>query len=199
MTSFASKAWRYSLIALALLAAFAYFASPYLAARELQAAARDLDSERLAKLVDFPAVRAGLKTDVNAKLTEGIKSRNDPFAALALEGAQKVAGGLIEVLVQPKTLMLALRGDPVMMPRKPSSAPRTPLPPPAPPPTKPAEPSSAPREKIQATSSYESLNRFAITVPRHEPDTSGPQKAIKLELCREWLVSWKLCRVGLPF
>ena len=65
----------------------AYFASPYLAVRELRSAAISADVDRLNSVVDFPSVRESLKAQMNSALTEKLANdstmKDNPFAGLA--------------------------------------------------------------------------------------------------------------------
>ena len=57
------RRWPQVLLISAVLVAAGLLAAPWFAMRALQAAARDGDVQALAELVDYPAVRAGLRSD----------------------------------------------------------------------------------------------------------------------------------------
>jgi hypothetical protein len=64
------RRWSRLLLACGVLAAAAFLAAPWFAMRALQAAARDGDVQALAELIDYPAVRAGLRADPQAAALE---------------------------------------------------------------------------------------------------------------------------------
>ncbi|WP_374575735.1 DUF2939 domain-containing protein [Phenylobacterium sp. J367] len=96
--------------AIALVAAFfaAYFASPLLAAQSLRSAAREGDAERLERLVDFPTVREGLKSQINAQLMTAMQTdpemQANPFAALALLMVPAIVERAIDAYVTPDAI-----------------------------------------------------------------------------------------------
>ncbi|MGC8877346.1 DUF2939 domain-containing protein, partial [Thermus sp.] len=61
------------------------FASPYLFLRSLQGAILEGNRARLERMVDFPRVREGLKSQIQAQLLKkvGQEGEQNPFAGLA--------------------------------------------------------------------------------------------------------------------
>lgn len=107
------RRWSTLLIACAALAAFAFVAAPWFALRAVQAAARDGDVHALAELVDYPAVRAGLRTDAPPEALEAATPVwSDPVGAVrrALE-RRKAAPEAAERYLTPGGLSL-LAGPP---------------------------------------------------------------------------------------
>jgi hypothetical protein len=77
------RRWSQLFIISAFLVALAIVAAPWFAMRALQAAARDGDVQALAELIDYPAVRAGLRADPQAGALEAPASVwSDPVGAV---------------------------------------------------------------------------------------------------------------------
>lgn len=105
------------LLILAALAALAFVSAPWFALRALQADARDGDIQGLAELIDYPAVRAGLRAQAGPGATAAPPSVwSDPVGAMrrALEPLQAPAPS-IERHLAPAGLQ-ALAGPPQWLP-----------------------------------------------------------------------------------
>ena len=77
------RRWSQVLLVSAVLLAAAVLVAPWFAMRALQAAARDGDVQALAELIDYPAVRAGLRADPYAPALEAPASIwSDPVGAV---------------------------------------------------------------------------------------------------------------------
>lgn len=101
------------LIALALVAAVAagwWFGSPYWTLRQMQAAARQSDSARLSRFVDYPAVRENLKADVRRQILTKVpdEGRGEGLGALGTAIASVMINPLIDSLVTPEGFQAAL-------------------------------------------------------------------------------------------
>jgi hypothetical protein len=104
------------LLAVVVAAALAFLSAPWFALRSLQAASRDGDIQGLAELVDYPAVRAGLRAEADPEaLAPSVWS--DPMGAMlrALEPAESLAPSL-ERHLTPDGLH-ALAGEPGLFPQ----------------------------------------------------------------------------------
>ncbi|QPF76177.1 DUF2939 domain-containing protein [Roseateles sp. DAIF2] len=168
------------LIALVALAAAGLYATPYLTVQQMRAAAKERDGERLASYVDFPAVRASLKTEVQAKLA-GLdrNERGDPTPAAAMGAAVAGAllGPMVDALITPEALGRILQGQ------QPVSAM-----------TRVGErPAEAP-ERLETAMGYESPSRFVFSVRRQ----GAGEEPVDLVLRREGLLQWKLAELRLP-
>lgn len=157
---------------LVLLAAVAYLAAgPFLALLKLRSGVEARDAAQVAECVDFPALRSSLKQQLQAVVTQQAKPalENNPFGALGAVFAAKLADGLVEKLVTPEGLSKLLAGQQAVAGLQGVTAPSAPT-------KKPLE---------GARFSYESLDRFAVSVP-----TDGGEET-KFILTRSGL-EWKL-------
>lgn len=92
------------------LAIFAYLAFPFFAVASLMDAARKGDADRLASLVDFPALRSSLKDQLNAATSSDPKMRANPFAALA----PVMMNALVDSMINPSSVAkMIANGEPV--------------------------------------------------------------------------------------
>ncbi len=102
-----------TLLALIFTAALLFFsflaASPYLTFYKIKQAVDAEDVQALSSYIDYPALRDNLKTQalsaINAELG---KEKNNPFAALGSAFAAKGADALVDALITPENIMLAI-------------------------------------------------------------------------------------------
>ena len=91
----------------------AYLGSPFLAIRSLQAAAEAGDRDRLEALVDFPSVREGFKSQLNAEVVRRMRTDPDladnPLAALGAALAPALVGSLVDAYVTPDAIAQMVR------------------------------------------------------------------------------------------
>lgn len=171
----------------------AYFASPFLALQGLSAAAKAGDREKLARNVDFPAVRESLKIQLKAVMTRSIeddpKLRDNPFAALGQMLLVGVVDKAVDAYATPDAIadMVANSRAPSQISAAPDAAPA--VPPPE------AQPTAKEKSATKATYAYDGLNRFRATYA-HEGDQPGDEFGLLLE--RRGLFTWKLIRIELP-
>lgn len=102
---------------LAAVAALAFVSAPWFALRGLQSAARDGDVQALAELIDYPAVRAGLRSQARPEAAAPAPSPwQDPLGAMrrAIEPLQPQHPAL-ENHLTPAGLH-ALIGEPALFP-----------------------------------------------------------------------------------
>lgn len=99
--SAARSAWPFSLG----LAAYLW-ASPYRFLRALQGAILEGDRARLERMVDFPRVREGLKSQIQAQLLKeaGQAGEQNPFAGLAYLLVAGMVDPLVDALISPEGL-----------------------------------------------------------------------------------------------
>jgi len=93
----------------------AYAASPFLAFKQLQEAARAGDRDRLEALIDFPAVREDLKRQVDAGIVKLARKSSGvgfwPLEALGIVGSA-VGDRAIDKLVTPDAIaLMASQGE----------------------------------------------------------------------------------------
>lgn len=158
-----------------------FFASPYLAVKNMKDAADKRDATTLSSYVNYPALKENLKASfsagMNAKAEE--KSSN-PLAGFGAALASAFMGPMIDAIITPEGLAAMMRGQ------KPKAAGGA---------TEPVT-QDAPTKKSDdpdVALGYEGLNKFVVNVnPKDKPE----QKT-KLIFLREGL-SWKLNSVELP-
>ena len=163
-----------------------WYASPYLALRTLQAAAKARDAERLNAHVDYPRLRESLKGQFSAKLARemgGDAGSRDALgqlgAALGTTLGMALGDRLIDALVQPEMVMRALT-EAELRPRlgqdKPSEG-------------HPAEPT------VTWTSERVNLNTMVVYGHRQ---ADAPEDRLALVFERSGFADWKLTEIRLP-
>lgn len=98
---------------LAFAAAFAYLAAgPFLTINAIRQAIERNDTAALSQHVDFPALRANLRAQVDDYLVRkaGADVQASPFGALALRIAGAASGGIVDALATPAGIGLVLQG-----------------------------------------------------------------------------------------
>ncbi|QGZ61632.1 DUF2939 domain-containing protein [Paraburkholderia acidisoli] len=188
------------------------YASPYIAANRMKAAADARDAATLNEYVDYPALRMSLKQQVGDMLQQRIHAQHSSNPLLlfgAVIGAALI-GPLVDAYATPDGVAALLNGMPPT--GKPGEHPAPPPPqapnelgesgaPPAPPvpasATPPAPPQAAQTPPAAGSrpvtaARYRSLNEFALTWDR---GTTGEHYAAILQ--RHGLFSWKLAAVEL--
>lgn len=82
------------------------WASPYLFLRSLQGALLEGDRARLERMVDFPRVREGLKSQIQMQLLKSLEqeAEQNPFAGLAYLFVAGMIDPLVDALVSPEGL-----------------------------------------------------------------------------------------------
>jgi len=176
------KIKRLALPGLAALALLAFYASPYLALREMRAAAASQDADKLAPYVDFEAVRASLKTGVQTRLLGHQRLENgDPTPAGAMGAAVAAAllGPMVDALITPASLARLLQGQHPALAVTGGFG---------------AKPASSPPQGLETQMGYEGLNRFVFSVKKPGED----EEPVDLVLRRHGLVGWKLAELRLP-
>lgn len=161
-----------------------YFGSPLLAAQTLRTAAREGDADKLQQLVDFPAVREGLKGQLNAMVVNAMQSSpdlaNNPFAGLAVMMAPAIVNQAVDGYVTPDGISTMLggqqptvgaQGGVVSMPKGSASKPSVPF-----------------------THGYKDLDTYVIEAKSDD----DPATEFKFFLHRRGIFGWKLTRIELP-
>jgi len=172
--------WFIGFIAATVLVA-AYALSPWVAVHDLAAAARSGDPDRIDRLVDFPAVRAGLKDQLSARMLAqagagpGIERR--PVRALGLLLLPAITDRIVDRFVTADGVAAMVKSA------------RTP----------PASPGVDTRldprgQGVSYGYAYDGVDRFKATLTNR----SAQAGALVLTLERRGLFGWKLIRVDLP-
>ncbi|MBV1874376.1 MAG: DUF2939 domain-containing protein [Gammaproteobacteria bacterium] len=153
------------------------FATPYITVYQLKIAAENNDAEALEKHVNFVVLRENLKTQMHGRLGRKMEKKalsNNPFAALGAAFGSIMVDTMLDVYITPEGLVELMEG------RKPALKGRAKAV------TTGQQPAAKPFP--DATMTYESLNTFAITLPK---------KDIKFLLSRNGLV-WQVTDITLP-
>jgi len=105
--------WLTWALAAALVVLLAWTASgPWRAIEGIRQAVKTEDARALARHVDFPALRASLKPQVQDRIVRaaGADAQSGPFAAFGLTVATGLAGGLVDAMVTPAGLGALMEG-----------------------------------------------------------------------------------------
>lgn len=171
---------------LALLLGAYWYASPYLALRTLQAAAKARDADRLNAQVDYPRLRESLKGQFSAKLARemgGDAGSQDALgqlgAALGTTLGSALGGRLIDALVQPEMVMRALT-EAELRPRMGHGKP---------------DEGSAATPAVTWTSERVNLNTLVVYGHRQ---ADAPEDRLALVFERSGFADWKLTEIRLP-
>ena len=96
-----------------LIALTAYVAAgPYLTVRAIRIAVKEQDAAALSRQVDFPALRASLKAQLDDRLLRkaGPDLQSNPLAAFGLSIANSLIGGGVDAMVTPAGLGALMEG-----------------------------------------------------------------------------------------
>lgn len=157
-----------------------FFASPYLAVKNMKEAADKRDATTLSSYVNYPALKENLKNTFAASISAKTEDKSgNPLAGFGAALATAFLSPMIDAIVTPEGLATMMRGQ------KPQAAGGA---------TEPVT-QDAPAENNDPDVSlgYESLNRFVVRVSPKD----RPEQKTKLIFLREGL-SWKLNIVELP-
>lgn len=158
-----------------------YFISlPYLTVYQMKAAAEEHDGEALSEHVDFRSVRKSLKDQMNVMFAKEMskQSEENPFAALGAAFGGIIVEKMVDAYITPAGLTQMMRGE------NPDSETSV----------EPSEnESSGNKEPFKnASQSYNSFNKFSITVKGDDSD-----EETKCILGRDGL-TWKRTEILLP-
>jgi hypothetical protein len=176
-------------------------AGPFLTIYQIKSAIERQDEEKLARLVDFPALRASLKGQLAALAAKeaAAGSKDSPLASLAAGFSARLAEGLVDSLVTPAgitSLIGGLRPETAPGNRQgPGPSPDAPKPPPGMDPggARPPEEPTGPQPELfpNARYTYDGLSRFSVWVKEDRC------REIRFVLIRGGL-SWRLEQIVLP-
>ncbi len=100
--------------AVGLLSVVAYtVAGPYITVHQIRIGVEKQDLEKLSENIDFPLLRQNLKEQLNALMMKEIVAEleDNPFSALALGLAPKLADGMVESFITPAGLANLMEGN----------------------------------------------------------------------------------------
>ena len=170
-----------AVIALAGALLIALFVSPFLAAQGLIQAARAGDAVQLERRVDFPAFRASLRQELNARATLEIRERAKGDAGLTALGmllAPSLVDGAVDNLVTPQAVAAMVRSAEKPQPDAPAPA---------------ADAPAAPKDRLHQSWAYRGPNTFAVTLTRQD----RPDDPLVLLMSRRGPFTWRLSGVDL--
>lgn len=163
----------------AALVAGGIYLTPYLAVQQLRTAAAARDGAKLARMVDFEALRASLKSGVQARLAGQSREENGlptPASVMGAAVAGALLGPLVDTLITPESLARLLQGQ------RPAGGQMSKLP---------AMPMA---ERPETRMGYEGPGRFVFSIKKHGDD----EEAVELVWHRDGLFGWKLAELRLP-
>jgi len=178
---------------------YSYF-GPQLTLRDIRNAAKEKDTEKLRDLIDFDSVRASLKDDFRAMVTDSATEdlRDNPFAAVGVAFASALIDPMIDSLVSPSSIVRAVStgqiGTGGLQTRKRSAgrgkalAGKTVA-------GSPALPGDSPPDAVRIEGGYSGYSRYRFTI---RTANVRPEDSLGFVLKRQGLFSWRLSRIVLP-
>lgn len=154
--------------------AWLYF-TPYMAVNKLQAAAERGDSQALSEMVDFPALRGSVKSEIQGSVARGIQKDGGPFAALGSAVTGMIVDPVVNAAVTPEGISLLMKG------RRPTDDEDS------------DEDEGKWRERTKISRHWEAADRFVVQYSDRE---SGNEQ-ISLVMRRDGL-RWRLSGVRFP-
>jgi hypothetical protein len=97
-------------LVLCVAAAWLYF-TPYLAVNKLQAAAEAGDTRALNEMVDFPALRTSIRSEIQSATGRGIQKDGGLAATIGAAAAGFVVGPVVDAAVTPEGIGLLMKGQ----------------------------------------------------------------------------------------
>jgi hypothetical protein len=157
-----------------------FYYTPYLAVKNMRAAAENKDSAALSRYVNFPSVRESLKASLNAKMLSEMtkKQEGNPFAALGAAFAMALVGPMVEAMVTPEALAMMMKGEKPSREKSKSTV---------------APDSATSGPETETSMGYENFNQFVVST-RKKGTADDP---VALVFQREGLFSWKLSAIRL--
>ena len=178
-------------IVAALLALGAYwYWSPFLALKQMQAAARAQDAATFNAHVDYPRLRESLKAQLAARVTDKLAASTGAGSAFGAMGA--LLGGamvdkLVDVMVRPETVMRGMQSG-QFGPQAPSDA-------------TPATPAGTPDAVATASASpkWTYVRNGADQLVAYRTDGTTPvDQGVRIVFERSGFATWKLTDVRMP-
>jgi hypothetical protein len=174
------KKWIVLVLALLLSLETDVAVGPYLKVRAIRIAVKEQDAAALSRQVDFPALRASLKAQLDDRLlrSAGANLQSNPLAAFGLSIANSLIGGGVDAMVTPAGLGALMEGRKIWKRVDDGVSQRDPALP-------------EPEVLHGARYRYESLSRFTATIS----DDEG--RPLVFVMSRDGL-RWKLSDIRLP-
>jgi hypothetical protein len=162
-------------VAVIAVAATAY-ASPYYALHQIKTALAERNAEALAEHVDFPALRASVKTQLEASMASSIAltaGSDNPLAALGQRVANAMLGKMVDTMVSPAGVV-ALVNKSAVSPQADANA---------------DAPAGDPQKKAEYSAGYAGVNTFVVRAK------DGNAQDGALVLLRHGVWGWKLSSI----
>lgn len=163
-------------VAAAIAIAATVYASPYYALHQIKTALAERNAEALAAHVDFPALRASVKTQLEAGMARSIEATagsGNPLAALGQRVASAMLGKMVDAMVSPAGVV-ALVNKSAVSPQTDADA---------------DAPAEGARKKADYSAGYAGVNTFIVRAK----DGDAQQGA--LVLLRHGVWGWKLSSI----
>lgn len=164
-------------VAVVAIAATAY-ASPYYALHQIKAALAERNAEALAEHVDFPALRASVKTQLETGMARSIAATagsDNPLAALGQSIASAMLGKMVDTMVSPAGVV-ALVNKSAVSPQADAN-------------TNADAPADGAQKKAGYSAGYAGLNTFVVRAK------DGNAQEGALVLLRHGVWGWKLSSI----
>jgi hypothetical protein len=165
------------------------YATPYISLNQLREAVESKDLPAIERHVDFPSVRASLKEQLKAKMTEEISSNSgdDPWVNLGMGAlgyaiAEPMINMAVDAYISPAGLKTLLAGSQPQQVNN-SGDQDSGLP-------------SRSSDDATVNAGYKSLNLFVVTASDATDSASG--QVVRFNFKRSELVNWKLTSLSLP-
>lgn len=170
-------------VAVASIAAYWYW-SPYLAVKQLHAAAQAKDADAFNDRVDYASLRESFKGQFSAMLTDKLGKTDDTktgFAAMGAALGMLMANQMIDALVRPETMMRVMQEG--KMAPKVDGAPSN---------------EASRQEKPEWQFERKSIDKL-IAYPKKAGTTPGEgEKQVGFVFQRSGFATWKLTELRLP-
>lgn len=169
--------WVWAAAAVLLLFVGAYVASPFWAARQLRVAAATGDTDSLEKLVDFPAVRDSLRSQLTVILTERMRQdpdlKGNPFAGIGMMLMPVVINKMVDGFVTPDAIATMVAQGHVAKASGPAEG----------------------NPRVTYDYGYRALNRFDVRMKSGE---AADGRTVTFAFDRRGLFTWRLVRIQIP-
>jgi hypothetical protein len=168
------KRWVWAVAAAFLLFVGAYAISPFWAARQLRVATVTGDTDSLEKLVDFPAVRDSLKSQLtvilNEKMNEDTNLKGNPLAGLGMMLMPTIINNMVDRFVTPDAISTMATQGKVAKENKPAGS----------------------NPKVTYEYGYRGLDRFGMVIKSEEAPTG---RILTFVFDRRGLFTWRLVSI----
>ena len=152
------------------------YASPYYALHQIKTALAERNAETLATHVDFPALRASVKAQLETSMARSIEATagsGNPLAALGQSIASAMLGKMVDTMVSPAGVV-ALVNKSALSPQASDTA---------------DAPADGARKKADYSASYAGVNTFVVRAR----DGHAQEGALVLQRHGVW--GWKLSSI----